>query len=524
MTTATQTSTPKALLRDFRPISLKLEEDKGTGRVRVRGEFARADLPTENRRVYGRGLWEREIGRMNKSVSERKVMGELDHPADGRTQLSRVSHIITGLELGQDGLVVGEAEILDTDRGRNLKALLQSGARIGVSSRGYGSVKSDDKGNDVVQEDYRLLTFDFVADPADSNAYPDVFFEGKEFEMSGLKTLTEAELRTERPDLIESVEKAAVTKAAFQTEATVRSSLEETFQKNLAEAVEKSKEEIRENVRGELLSDPAVAGAKAALEKVRSVLRPFILPEDAEAVVRKFEEEIVDLKKQIAERDAAVVKANAERDEAVGIARIAGYRFYLENAISGDPNAARIREAVGDVKSYTNSEAIKAKIDEVRTVLKQEEDRQNQIETEKRKISEEKDAEIAVLNGKLEELQKATTGALETAREMALKVYIAERLAKHPNADQARALIEAANPKSKEQVDKLFEQVRSSASRASSPEAVEQARTRVRDLTKGGISEETPSREDGKTLSEDVDNFLGLGAPLSELKRLSGVK
>ena len=106
----------------------------------ARGEFARSDRATENKRLYPHSLWERELGRMGKQLQEMKVYGELDHPMDGRTQLKRASHIVTDLHL-EGEIVVGTAYILDTDQGRNLKAILDAGGAVGVSSRGFGTTK-----------------------------------------------------------------------------------------------------------------------------------------------------------------------------------------------------------------------------------------------------------------------------------------------------------------------------------------------------------------------------------------------
>ncbi|GAF85875.1 unnamed protein product, partial [marine sediment metagenome] len=166
-------------------VRLELIEGKGenAGKVFARGEFGHAAKPTANGRLYQHPIWESNIGRLAENLSARKVLGELDHPSDGRTALQRASHIITNLQLEGDR-VIGEAEILDTAKGRDLKAILAAGVPVGISSRGYGSTKPNGKGHDVVQEDYKLVTFDFVAEPADDTAYPEAFFEGVEFPMS----------------------------------------------------------------------------------------------------------------------------------------------------------------------------------------------------------------------------------------------------------------------------------------------------------------------------------------------------
>lgn len=510
MTEATEA--PKILLRDFRPVKLSVVEGGEGGKVRVRGEFARSNIPTENKRVYERSLWDREIQRLTRSVGDRKVLGELDHPADGRTQLSRVSHIITGLEVDPDsGVVVGEAEILDTDRGKNLAALLKSGARIGVSSRGYGSTKANEKGEEVVQDDYRLLTFDFVAEPADSTAYPEVFFEGKEVEdMPGtLKEVTLESLQNERPDLVEA--------AAAKGIATAKTD----FAKQLVEAVEKAKTEIREQVRGELLSDPAIAGAKTALDRVKETLRPFVVPEDVESVMKEKDAEILRLRKQIEDKDTQIKKLEGDVNEAASVAQVAGFKFYVERELSGDENADAIRDSLGDVKDFESLDDLKSRIESVRKELGREKEIEEAVEKARVEAENRKNLEIEALNKKISDLTDLAESSAATAKTTALQLYIEKKVAAHPNAAQLRAILESARPSSKEEVDSLIEKLKVPAR---SPEAVESTRARVRDLTKGGISEETPSREQAPVQeSKEEKDFMGLGASLDELRHLAGM-
>jgi hypothetical protein len=165
----------KQLLIDATPIKLSLQESEG--KTVARGEFARCDVPTQNGRTYPRGVYEREIKKLQESVNSRRAFGELDHPEDGKTKLSRVSHVITKLEIDKNGVVIGEAEILNTPNGQTLKAILDSGAEVGVSSRGFGSTRSLPDGSQMVGEDFTLRSFDFVADPAMKCAYPQIFSE-----------------------------------------------------------------------------------------------------------------------------------------------------------------------------------------------------------------------------------------------------------------------------------------------------------------------------------------------------------
>lgn len=157
-------------LYDIMPFEYQITES-ASGRLRVEGVFQRSDVPNANKRIYPRSLWEKELkeSRVADMLASKAMFGELDHPADGKTMLKRVSHIVTGLELQEDGTVTGAAEILETPNGQILKTLFESGAQVGISSRGSGSVQ-----NGVVQEDFKLGTFDFVARPSTPGALPRV--------------------------------------------------------------------------------------------------------------------------------------------------------------------------------------------------------------------------------------------------------------------------------------------------------------------------------------------------------------
>jgi ribosomal protein L16 Arg81 hydroxylase len=143
--------------------------ESDNGGFRVEGVFQRSDVENANKRVYPRSIWEKQLQNPDiiESINSRSMYGELDHPADGKTKLQRVAHLITGLELNEDGTVTGSAEILPTPNGQILRALFESGAQVGISSRGSGSVQ-----NGRVQEDFKLSTFDFVARPSTPGALP----------------------------------------------------------------------------------------------------------------------------------------------------------------------------------------------------------------------------------------------------------------------------------------------------------------------------------------------------------------
>lgn len=152
-----------------------LVEDKedGTKSVYIEGIFMQAEKPNRNGRIYGRGIMEREVQRYQELINEKRSLGELGHPPNPSINLNQVSHMITGLKFeGND--IHGKAKILDTPMGKIAKNFIEEGVRLGVSSRGLGSVKMNKEGLNEVQDDFHLATVDIVADPS----APDAFVQG----------------------------------------------------------------------------------------------------------------------------------------------------------------------------------------------------------------------------------------------------------------------------------------------------------------------------------------------------------
>jgi hypothetical protein len=151
--------------------NLQVLNEGKNGPMRVRGVFQRADEENNNKRIYPKALLEREITKLEESMKNRRLMGELDHPQHDSVKLSNVSHLITKLE-AKGNEIIGEAEILDTPMGKVAKALIEGGVQIGISSRGMGTLSEGQDGKRYVNEDFRLITWDLVADPSTRGAFP----------------------------------------------------------------------------------------------------------------------------------------------------------------------------------------------------------------------------------------------------------------------------------------------------------------------------------------------------------------
>lgn len=156
------------------------------GLVRFRGKFQEAEAPNRNRRIYPYSVLAENVSRLQDVVRARGLIGELDHASDSIVHFKEASHIITKLWWGditgnQGGnILYGEGEILNTAHGRQLKALLNDGVRVGMSSRGVGNGKVNPEGMLIIGESYKLITFDAVADPSTFQAFQEKIITKKE--------------------------------------------------------------------------------------------------------------------------------------------------------------------------------------------------------------------------------------------------------------------------------------------------------------------------------------------------------
>ena len=151
----------------------------------IKGIFMQSDIQNQNGRVYPYNVLKKQVKEFNeKFVKQDRALGELGHPSGPSVNLDRVSHIIT--ELHEDGKnFIGKAKIIDTPNGKIVKNLLESGVRLGVSSRGLGSIKTNKSGVNEVQDDFVLSTVDIVSDPSAPDAFVNGIMEGREFSLTG---------------------------------------------------------------------------------------------------------------------------------------------------------------------------------------------------------------------------------------------------------------------------------------------------------------------------------------------------
>ena len=158
-----------------------IESTKGGAKTYyLTGVMMEANVVNRNKRMYKEDILKKETGRYIKEyVNKNRALGELNHPEGPTVNLDRVSHMVSNLtESGNQ--IIGKMKILETPMGKIVKALIDEGAQLGVSSRGMGSLKNQN-GVNIVQEDFTLAAIDIVADPSAPNAFVEGIMENVEW-------------------------------------------------------------------------------------------------------------------------------------------------------------------------------------------------------------------------------------------------------------------------------------------------------------------------------------------------------
>lgn len=176
----------KLIREEIENVEVIVEQRNGKKNLYIEGVFLQGDIKNRNGRMYPAETLAKEVGRYSESfIQKGRALGELGHPDGPTINLDRVSHKITSLR--QEGSNwVGRAQILSTPMGTIAKNLLDEGVKLGVSSRGMGSLKEDRNGIKVVGEDFMLATAaDIVADPSAPDAFVNGIMEGKDWVWDG---------------------------------------------------------------------------------------------------------------------------------------------------------------------------------------------------------------------------------------------------------------------------------------------------------------------------------------------------
>ena len=191
------------------------EKDNGEKTYKIKGVFMQSEVKNRNGRVYPFPVLEKEVNRYNKDyVNENRAFGELGHPDGPTVNLERASHMITSLK-PEGKNFIGQATILKTPMGKIVENLMDAGGKLGVSSRGMGSLEQKNGANYVKDDFYLATAADIVADPSAPNAFVQGIMEGKEWVWDN-GALVEEELIRMKKRINENVRKRHANQDALE--------------------------------------------------------------------------------------------------------------------------------------------------------------------------------------------------------------------------------------------------------------------------------------------------------------------
>ncbi len=188
----TEVVSPETTTEDAHGNTVKVPAVK---KVMMKGILQKADTLNQNGRIYPMNVLEREVRNYQKFIIENRALGELDHPDSSVVNLKNVSHLVREAYI-ESGTVYGTVEILNTPSGQILQSLVESGVKLGISSRGVGSTRKQGEYY-VVQDDFQLICWDYVSEPSTPGAF--MIPEGKRIGEAELKSLFN---KTDRIDRI----------------------------------------------------------------------------------------------------------------------------------------------------------------------------------------------------------------------------------------------------------------------------------------------------------------------------------
>ena len=362
------------------PVQMKLDEASVEGKLFVEGKCGQVDKPTANGRTYPRSIMEREIKKMSERITNGTVVGSLDHPGDGKSRLKDASHIIHKVWMSEDGSMNLRAEIVEEcDNGRNLAAFMRRGAKIGMSSRGMGSTRQEGD-RQVVNEDYKLSTFDFVADPAVSDAVPAAFVEDVNVEAitpemirnkfpkqvqaieeeahAVAQRVTEMDLESEHGGLIESALDEYRGQIRHEVYEEAKTELVSQFSGKLVKGLQEARAEIEQEVRKEIEADSTYVGAKATLTRLAEMLMPYKPAIDVQQILSDKEE-------QLGEAES---KLEALKEKAQGLAELSrklAFENHFERQIAEREDAPVVRQLMGDLGEIETTEEYQSRLEGV---------------------------------------------------------------------------------------------------------------------------------------------------------------
>lgn len=391
--------------------------------------------------------------------------------SDGRTLYQRVSHILRDLSISDDGTVIGEMEIIPTLKGKDLIAIVEAGGAVGVSSRGTGTTHKREDGVDVVNDDYTMITYDVVADPAHTGAYPEVFFESTDVRNLGRVEMPKKDEKAPLKEDADMEAKKREEEAKRKEDEAKRKEAEDEAKKkmesDLLSIIGALRKEVEEDAAKGTETDPKYTEAKGRLEAVRKALGVAESNED-------LAKENDDLKKKLAMEEEKTKKFAA-------IAKAKAVESYISKAGEASGNVAVFKKLLGTkgISEADSADDVKKKVEDVLSIMTElgagrqakTEEVQGVIAEIRKTVAEQTtrfEGDITALKKENEELRQKTEKyrmlaekSMEAAREGWVEAKkretVESKAGTHPARYKIMKLTEQANLRTPSEIDAFVE-------------------------------------------------------------------
>lgn len=308
--------------------------------MKIAGVASRGNVVNGNNRHYSTSLFEREVGRVQGDISKGSFLGLLDHPDKGNgAKLKETAMKFTKLFMENDYMMF-EADVLDTNAGKDLKALLRGKVQVQVSTRGYGSSKKEKINGqmvDNISDDYELTGIDAVSGHSNPEAEINYFKEKKE----GGSEMKLTELREKYPDLIAEAEKAVEDRVKKEVTDDLTSKFEDKVLDEIGKTRSEMTKEITASITDELM--PEYEENQAKLAEIADIVGDLIEKSDKKAPDEK-DEKLKILKIQLEESNKKIDAIGAELKEAKAKIDQSGVKEYLDEALKNEPFKVVLKE------------------------------------------------------------------------------------------------------------------------------------------------------------------------------------
>jgi len=332
--------------------------------LKLRGTASRGGVVNKNNRMYPTSVLNKAVEKAQSKIRRGKFVGELDHPEWGSGSLSGIAIKYTKLWMEGDYMRF-EADVLPTEKGRQLETLLRSGIKPGISTRGYGSVDEREINGRrvlVVKDDYELAGIDAVLE--ESNQYAGISsFESK----GGLEMeLTVEKLRKDYPDLVKAIEDEVREAVKTEESKTIRADLEKEFEQKVASALEAKKESWMEEARKSVMESDEVKQMKTIVDAVVEAVKPVLPAQTKEDLDAALKAENETLKSEVQKKDEKVNQLEQENKD---------LKAKVEERETRDKVLAKVEEKV---KGHRFESILRERLAECKT----EEDVEKKFESE----------------------------------------------------------------------------------------------------------------------------------------------